>query len=117
MRTLGSHHHTALGRNGFAGFFLLWVFALQREARLEHDLIVVHLTVLHVPASLHDLKPVQVSQGLIRTLNRGLDRILDAALRRAYQFNGFVDVMGHLTLPTFCPRSQVGQTMSPASPS
>jgi hypothetical protein len=98
MRTLGWHHRIS-GQNECAGHAPLGVLALQRKARLENDLIMLNLAVLHVSTSLHHLKPVQVSQGLVRTLDRRLNRILDAACRRAHQFNDFVDVIRHRTLP------------------
>jgi hypothetical protein len=98
MRTLGWHHRIS-GQNECAGHAPLGVLALQRKARLENDLIMLNLAVLHVSTSLHHLKPVQVSQGLVRTLDRRLNRILDATCRRAHQFNDFVDVIRHRTLP------------------
>jgi hypothetical protein len=39
----------------------------------------LNLTVLHLPTGLHHLKPAQVSQALVGTFDRALDRILDAA--------------------------------------
>jgi hypothetical protein len=47
----------------------LRVLALQREARIEHHLLMLNLAVLHVSACLHHLKPPQVAQGLVGTLD------------------------------------------------
>ena len=68
---------------------------LESESRLEHDLIMPDLAVLHMPSCLHDLNPLQISQRLTGTLDGGIDRILNAARRRADQFNDFVDMIRH----------------------
>ena len=45
-------------------------------------MIVVHLAFLHLPAGFHYLKPAHVTQGLVRSLDRGLDRLRDGLLPR-----------------------------------
>ena len=85
--------------NGYAGLTALWDFFLQREARLEHDLIVVHLAFLHLPAGFHYLKPTHVSQDLVRSLDRGLDRLRDGLLPRTGKLNHLVDMTRHRMPP------------------
>ena len=73
-------------------------------------------SVLDMPSDLHDLKPLQISQRLVGTLDRRLDRILDVARRRPDQFNDFVDVIRHHMLSPFGPSLQKWRTASPARP-
>jgi len=71
------------------------LFAFEGEAGLDHHLVMAHLAVLDVPAGLDDLEPAQIPQGLVRPLDCGLNRILDALLRRADEFDDLVDMVIH----------------------
>jgi hypothetical protein len=53
------------------------------------------LAVFNVPAGLHDLKPIHISDRLVGLCNRSADRIFDAGLRRANDFKYFVNVILH----------------------
>src|SRR5439155_11919719 len=68
---------------------------VDREADLQHDLIMLDLAVFEVAARLQHLKPAQVAQGAAGTADRALDRILDAGLRRAADLDDPVDVVFH----------------------
>ena len=69
------------------------ILILKRKASLEHNLVVADLPVLDMPAGLHHLEPVQISQRLTGTLDGRLDRILDAGLRRTDEFDHLVDMI------------------------
>src|ERR687892_1181023 len=66
---------------------------LDREADLDHDLIVGDPTGVDVTARLHHLEPAQAVQGLGRPTDGVLDRVLDAALGGARQLDHLVDVV------------------------
>jgi hypothetical protein len=68
---------------------------VEREPDFEGDLIVRHLTVFDMAARLHHLKPADLPQSARRTADGVLDRVLDALLRRASDFDDSVNVVGH----------------------
>src|SRR5258708_26849149 len=52
-----------------------------READLQGHLKVADLALIDMPAGSRDLKPSQMSDGLMGTLDRGIDCLLDAFFR------------------------------------
>jgi hypothetical protein len=60
-----------------------------------------NLAVDDVSTSLNDFKPIHVSDGLIRLLNRSSNCFLNARFRRADDFEYFVDVIFHFILTAF----------------
>ena len=88
---------TVLLREGsaFERLFLSRVF--DGEADFEDDLIVLHLAVFDMPAGLHHLAPAQVLQRFRGAGNGGLNRALDALLRRAAKLDNLLDVVVHVS--------------------
>src|SRR5436190_19408410 len=68
---------------------------VDREADLQHDLVVLDLAAFEVAAGLKHLEPAQTSEGASGTAHRGLNRVLDAGLRRAADLDDPVDVVLH----------------------
>src|ERR1700675_4678347 len=65
-----------------------------------------NLPVLNVSASFDDFKPIHVPDGLARLRNRCTDTFFDTRLRRADDFDHFVNVIFHFILAV---ASQIGK--------
>ena len=62
------------------------------------------LSVLDMAASLQNLEPADLPQGARRPPYGVLDRLFDALLRGAGDFNNPVHMVRHLRPPLGCPR-------------
>src|ERR1700730_11364894 len=76
---------------------------VEREADFEGDLVVGHLAVFDMAARLHHLEPADLPQGARRTADGVVDRVLDALLRRACDFDDPVNVIRHRHPPLARP--------------
>src|SRR4029077_4712105 len=76
---------------------------VEREPDFEGDLVVGHLAVFDMAARLHHLEPADLPQGARRTADGVLDRVLDALLRRACDFDDPVNVIRHRHPPLARP--------------
>src|SRR5947207_2712754 len=87
-----------------------------READLQRHLEVAHLAVFDVSAGPRDLEPSQVSDGLVGALNRGFNRLIDAFLRRAHQFDDAINVPFAAMLRVFGVFRLMAKSIAPSRP-
>src|SRR5216683_4330131 len=71
------------------------VLVVQRETGLQRNLVVAHLALLDMAARLDDLEPSQMLYRLRGPCDGALNRILDAGLGGADEFDDLVDMVLH----------------------
>src|SRR5262249_62229523 len=69
-----------------------------READLEHHLEMLDFAVRDVPAGAVNLEPAQIADRRIGAGDGALDRIVDALLRRADDFDDAINMIVHEAL-------------------
>jgi hypothetical protein len=74
---------------------LILVATIEGESGLEHDLVAADRAIHNTATRLNDLKPSQIPESSIRTLDCGLNCVLNTVVGRPNQFHDLINVICH----------------------